>query len=76
MDRLLERGRELARSILAMAPLAVRGCLEAVHKGASRDLDSALRIEADVFGRLSATADKAEGTRAFLEKRPPVWSGQ
>ncbi len=32
--RLLERGRELARAILAMAPLAVAGCLEAVYKGA------------------------------------------
>jgi len=74
--RLLERGRELAQSILAMAPLAVAGCLEAVHKGASRELDSALRIEAMVFGRLSDTADKTEGTRAFLEKRPPVWSGR
>jgi enoyl-CoA hydratase len=74
--RLLERGRELANSILAMAPLAVAGCLEAVHKGVGRDLDSALRIEAMIFGRLSATADKAEGTRAFLEKRPPVWTGR
>lgn len=75
-DRLLERGHELARSIVAMAPLAVAGCLEAVYKGADRSLDSALRVEAGIFGRLSATADKAEGTRAFLEKRPPVWTGR
>jgi enoyl-CoA hydratase len=75
-DRLIERGRELARSILAMAPLAVAGCLEAVRKGSSRDIDSALRLESEIFGRLCATADKAEGTRAFLEKRPPVWTGK
>ena len=74
--RLLERGHELAQSIVAMAPLAVAGCLEAVYKGADRNLDSALRIEAGIFGRLSATADKAEGTRAFLEKRPPAWTGR
>jgi enoyl-CoA hydratase len=76
VDRLMERGRELARSIVAMAPLAVVGCLEAVHKGADRNLDSALRVESEIFGRLSATADKAEGTRAFLEKRPPTWTGR
>ena len=75
-DRLLERGQELARLILAMAPLAVAGCLEAVHKGANRSLDAALRLETEIFGRLCGTADKAEGTRAFLEKRPPIWTGR
>lgn len=75
-DRLLERGHELARSIVAMAPLAVAGCLEAVYKGADRSLDAALNIEASIFGRLSETSDKSEGTRAFLEKRPPRWTGR
>jgi enoyl-CoA hydratase len=75
-EHLLERGRELARSILAMAPLAVSGCLEAVFKGADRSLDAALGIEASIFGRLAGTADKSEGTRAFLEKRPPSWTGR
>ncbi len=74
-DQLLERGRELARSILATAPLAVSGCLEAVYKGAGLSLDAALRLEAGIFGRLSGTADKTEGTRAFMEKRPPTWTG-
>lgn len=75
-DRLMERGQELARSILAMAPLAVAACLEAVQKGSDRGLDAALRLETTAFGRLCGTADKAEGTRAFLEKRPPVWTGR
>jgi enoyl-CoA hydratase len=75
-DRLLERGRELAHAIVTMAPLAVSACLEAVSKGAALDLDTALRLETEIFGRLCGTADKAEGTRAFLEKRPPVWTGR
>ena len=74
--QLIARGRELAQAILAMAPLAVAACLEAVYKGADRDLDSALRLESRIFGRLSATADKVEGTRAFLEKRSPLWTGR
>jgi enoyl-CoA hydratase len=75
-DSLLQRGHKLAQSILAMAPLAVAGCMEAVCKGADRSLDAALGIEASIFGRLSATADKSEGTKAFLEKRQPVWTGR
>lgn len=76
LAKLYLRGQQLASSILAMAPLAVSGCLEAVYKGADRDLDSGLRIESRIFGRLSATADKTEGTRAFLEKRTPTWTGR
>lgn len=75
-DHLLERGHELARAITAMAPLAVAGCLEAVYKGADRSLDAALSLETGIFGRLCGTADKAEGTKAFLEKRPPAWTGR
>jgi enoyl-CoA hydratase len=75
-SNLLSRGKELARSILPMAPLAVAGCLEAVYKGADRDLDAALRLESRIFGRLCNTADKTEGTHAFLEKRPPTWTGR
>ncbi|MBS1801701.1 MAG: enoyl-CoA hydratase/isomerase family protein [Acidobacteria bacterium] len=75
-DRLLERGHELARAITAVAPLAVAGCIEAVYKGAGRSLDAALNVETGIFGRLCGTADKAEGTTAFLEKRPPAWTGR
>ena len=75
-DRLLQRGRELAQAMVAVAPLAVAGCLEAVRKGAERNIDASLRTEAEIFGRLSATADKAEGTKAFLEKRSPVWTSR
>jgi enoyl-CoA hydratase len=75
-DQLIPSGEALAKAIVAMAPLAVAGCIEAVHRGANLDIDAALDIEAEVFGRLCSTADKAEGTSAFLEKRPPVWTGQ
>jgi enoyl-CoA hydratase len=69
---LLTRGRQLASA----APLAVTACLEAVYRGADRDLESALRVESRLFGRLCGTADMHEGTRAFLEKRPPTWTGR
>jgi enoyl-CoA hydratase len=74
-ERLIERGEALAKSIGAMAPLAVAGCLEAVQHGRGLQIDAATEIEAEIFGRLCGTADKAEGAKAFLEKRPPVWEG-
>lgn len=70
------RGEELARAILAGAPLAVTACLEAVRRGGHVDLDDALEIEAEIFGRLCGTQDKTEGTAAFLEKRSPAWTGR
>jgi enoyl-CoA hydratase len=75
-DQLLARGRQLAQAILQVAPLAVISCLEVVHEGGDRDLDSALRLESRIFGRLCETADAVEGTRAFLEKRQPDWTGR
>ncbi len=74
--RLLERGHELAHTITTMAPLAVAGCLEAVERGSDLSLEAALEVEAKIFGRLCGTADKAEGTQAFLDKRPPAWTGR
>jgi enoyl-CoA hydratase len=75
-DKLMERAEALAKLIVAMAPLAVAGCLEAVRDGSEVGLEEALAMEAKIFGRLCASADKAEGTKAFLEKRPAVWTGR
>ncbi|HEV2709334.1 MAG TPA: enoyl-CoA hydratase-related protein [Edaphobacter sp.] len=75
-ERLMARAKELANAIVAMAPLAVAGCIEAVQRGSELGIDDALKIEASIFGRLSGTADKAEGTAAFLDKRPPKWTGR
>lgn len=72
---LMDRGQALALQIAALAPLAVAGCMEAMHRGAALPLDKALALEASIFGRLSASQDKHEGVQAFLEKRPAVFSG-
>ena len=75
-DALMARAQELAATISAMPPLAVSATIEAVDQGAGLRLDDALALEATFFGRLCATDDKREGTRAFLEKRTPVWTGR
>ncbi|MCM3870623.1 MAG: enoyl-CoA hydratase-related protein [Pyrinomonadaceae bacterium] len=65
----------LATDISKLAPLAVRACLRAVTHGLDLPLQEGLALEAELFASLFATQDMREGTRAFLEKRPPVFKG-
>ena len=55
---------------------AVTACMEAVRRGSEVSLEDGLRVEAEVFGRLSGTDDKREGVAAFLEKRAAKWVGR
>lgn len=72
---LLVAAESLAREIASLAPLAIRACLEAVIKGAELPLAEGLALEAKLFAGLFASDDVREGTRAFLEKRSPVFKG-
>jgi enoyl-CoA hydratase len=73
---LMGRARALASTMASMAPIAIRQCLAAVREGYDLPLNEALAHEAALFGVCCGTADKAEGTRAFLEKRKPAWKGE
>lgn len=73
---LLPRGEALAHEIAVNAPLAIAATLRAVDEGLNLPLADALAHEAVLFAQLSATADKAEGTQAFLTKRIPVWQAR
>jgi enoyl-CoA hydratase len=73
---LMQRAETLALSIAAQAPLAVAEILRVVDEGLDLPLEAGLQMESEHFGRLCGTTDKAEGTRAFLEKRAPAWKGE
>ena len=73
---LRDEAMALAKELAAKAPIAVRYILAAVHEGADLPLDAAARIEAAYFGLAAATDDMREGTRAFVEKRKPVFQGR
>lgn len=66
----------LADQISRNAPLAVKYAMETINHGGKLSLEDGLRLESAFFGLCFATTDVEEGTKAFLEKRPPVFTGQ
>jgi enoyl-CoA hydratase len=75
-DRLLAEASALAERIAARGPIAVRYAKEAVSQGLDMSLEQALRFETDLTIILQTTEDRAEGVRAFLEKRAPKFHGR
>ena len=73
---LITRAEAILAQIFANAPIATRYSLEAVNRGLDTSLDEGLRLEASYFGLCAATADKNEGTTAFLEKRAARFQGR
>lgn len=67
---------KLAKTLASKAPLAVQGVKRAVNQAADTILLSGLRREVEEFLRLFASADREEGMSAFLEKRPPKFTGR
>jgi len=76
LPELIPRAEAIARQIIANAPLAVQYTIEAVNRGMETPLAEGLYIEAVLFSVVCASEDKNEGTRAFLEKRPPQFKGK
>lgn len=72
----LAAGRAAAAAIAARGPIATRLAREAVWRGLPQPLEQALRFETDLTLLLQTTKDRAEGVRAFLEKRPPRFTGE
>ena len=75
-ETLLNEARELLGSILANAPIAVALAMDAVDVGISCGQEEGLRFESAAFGLAASTSDRQEGTKAFIERRPPVFTGR
>jgi enoyl-CoA hydratase/carnithine racemase len=71
---LMSRAEALAATLATNAPLAVAGLKRAINEAAVGTLDrDAL---AAVRALCAASADHAEGVRAWAEKRAPVFAGR
>lgn len=72
----LDAALELAGRVAAMPPIAVVAAKEAVNRAFELSLEAGLEFERRNFFLLFGSEDLREGMAAFVEKRPPSWSGR
>jgi len=75
VELFLEEALELAQTIASRAPLAARLAKDAVNRAQDLSLENGLGLERSNFLIAFGSADKQEGTTAFVEKRRPEWKG-
>lgn len=68
-EALLDEAKKLAGEIASKAPVAVKLSKQAINRGMQVDMDTAIMIEAEVFGECFSTEDQTDAMTAFVEKR-------
>jgi enoyl-CoA hydratase/carnithine racemase len=69
----LERALALADAVGNQSPPAVAACKSLIQQARAGNIQAAYEVERTAFVDLFDTSDQAEGVKAFLEKRKPVW---
>ncbi|MCL5287996.1 MAG: enoyl-CoA hydratase-related protein [Acidobacteria bacterium] len=72
---LLPRARELATSLLAASPTSLIRTKLLLRRCAEGEIDREIELAVQENAAIRSTPDFKEGLAAFLEKRPPKWSG-
>jgi enoyl-CoA hydratase len=75
-EELRAKTLELANKIASKSPLTVKVAKEAVRASERLAIEEGISYERDLFCLCFSTADKEEGVKAFLEKRPAQWTGR
>jgi len=75
-EKLLEEGRKLAELLVSRPRLGLQYAKEAVYRALEGSLEAGLARESYLHALACASEDKREGIAAFLEKRPPQFSGR
>ena len=69
LEELMSEAKKMAEAICVNAPIAVKLCKDAINRGMQVDIDRAIEIEAEDFGKCFDSEDQVEGMTAFLERR-------
>ncbi|MGL5069143.1 MAG: short-chain-enoyl-CoA hydratase [Sarcina sp.] len=75
-ESLIDEALAMAKMIAANAPIAVKLCKDAINKGTQVDIDKAIVIEAEDFGKCFLSEDQIEGMTAFIERREKNFKNQ
>ena len=75
-ENLLGETEAMVREILAQSPIAVKLTWEALHRGLNMTLEESALLGADYFGLAASTDDFPAGSKAFLEKTTPSFTGR
>lgn len=73
-DQLHEATRELAQKIASKSAQGIRAGKEAFYRQIDMPLEESFKYANEAMLQAMTSPDAAEGTRSFLEKRPPQWS--
>jgi enoyl-CoA hydratase len=75
-ETLMEETMKTAAAIAKKGAVALRAMKHVIDNGFDVDLRNACALEADAFSLCFTSPDQKEGTAAFLEKRPPKFTGK
>lgn len=75
-EKLLFESKKFAGVIASKSPVAVRLAKKAINEGLELPIEAGLEKEWKYFNEVIKSEDNLEGVRAFLEKRPPVFTGR
>ena len=75
-EKLMETALELANKIAKKAPIAVKLAMEGIRRGLGWPMEDFMRYHSLAFTFCRETEDHIEGSKAFVEKREPVFKGR
>lgn len=75
LEEVLPTARSLAASMSRNGPLAMRKVKEVMLRSSGRSLEEGFAAEDDAIRSVLRSADAKEGSRAFMEKRAPRFTG-
>jgi enoyl-CoA hydratase len=75
-ENLMIESIKTAKNITTKGKVSLRAAKQAINNGLNVDLVSGCKIEVDAFSICMSSKDGKEGTRAFIEKRKPNFTGK